>query len=220
MEFSRIGKHTVKCVISEQEILDLGYTLDDIMSNGKRTQEFMNHIFDLAEQKFQMNFEMGVRAVRADFLPNRSVAFTFSENNQNEGSIADRLKDLVGSLIESLIPAKKEEAENTDSITDFKMPEGVKIMVMFLFEEMDILNRFAKLVSGSFIPCNALYKFEDTYFLLMDLTDSTEEDVKRLSCLVDEYASDIVVGADKMAFIEEHGLPIIKEQAIETLSKL
>ena len=48
MEFSRIGEHTIKCVISEEEIYDLGYTMDEIMSNGERTQEFMNQIFDMA----------------------------------------------------------------------------------------------------------------------------------------------------------------------------
>ena len=44
MEFSRIGEHTIKCVISEEEIYDLGYTMDEIMSNGERTQEFMNQM--------------------------------------------------------------------------------------------------------------------------------------------------------------------------------
>ncbi len=29
MEFSRIGEHTIKCVISEEEIYDLGYTMDE-----------------------------------------------------------------------------------------------------------------------------------------------------------------------------------------------
>ena len=48
MEFSRIGEHTIKRVISEEEIYDLGYTMDEIMSNGERTQEFMNQIFDMA----------------------------------------------------------------------------------------------------------------------------------------------------------------------------
>ena len=48
MKFSKIGKHTIRCVISEQEIQDLGYTIEEIMSNGERTQEFMNQIFDMA----------------------------------------------------------------------------------------------------------------------------------------------------------------------------
>ena len=50
MEFSRIGEHTIKCVISEEEIYDLGYTMDEIMSNGDRTQEFMNKIFDMSSE--------------------------------------------------------------------------------------------------------------------------------------------------------------------------
>lgn len=44
MQFSRVGKHTIRCVISEQEILDMGYTMEEIMSNGERTQEFVNQI--------------------------------------------------------------------------------------------------------------------------------------------------------------------------------
>ena len=79
MEFSRMGKHTIKCVITEEEIFDMGYTLDEIMSNGERTQEFMNNIFDLAEQEFQTKFDMGIKTVRADFLPDHTLSLTFSD---------------------------------------------------------------------------------------------------------------------------------------------
>ena len=57
MEFSRDGQHTIRCVITEDEILELGFTLDEIVSNGARTQEFMNQIFDLAEQEFETKFD-------------------------------------------------------------------------------------------------------------------------------------------------------------------
>lgn len=223
MEFSRIGKHTIKCIISEQEILDLGYSLDDIMSNGARTQEFMNHIFDLAEQRFQTKFELGIKTVRADFMSDHTLALTFSEQT-GTGGMVDHLKDIVNSLIEGILPKDKTKdafvPEKEDSIENFKMPEGVKIEVMFLFDDIDTVTRFAGLVSVNPIPKNALYKFEGTYFLQMDLTNSSEEDVKRLSMLTDEYASDIVVGADKRAFIEEHGEAILKQEAIENLKLL
>ena len=58
MEFSRDGNNIIRCVISEEEIEELGYTLDDIISNGRRTQQFMNHIFDLAEQEFDTKFDL------------------------------------------------------------------------------------------------------------------------------------------------------------------
>ena len=77
MKFSRIGEHTIKCVISEEEIYDLGFTMEEIMSNGERTQEFMNQIFDMAEQEFEMKFDFGVKTVRADFLSNHTLSLTF-----------------------------------------------------------------------------------------------------------------------------------------------
>ena len=69
MEFSRVGEHTIRCVISEQEIEEMGYSLEDLMTNSEKSQTFMNQIFDMAEQEFQMNFDLGIRTVRADFLP-------------------------------------------------------------------------------------------------------------------------------------------------------
>ena len=79
MEFSRIGEHTIKCVISEEEIYDLGYTMDEIMSNGERTQEFMNQIFDMASEEFGTDFNSGIKTVRADFLADHTLSLTFSE---------------------------------------------------------------------------------------------------------------------------------------------
>ena len=94
MRFSRLGEHTIKCIISEDEIFDMGYTLDEIMSNGERTQEFMNCIFDKAEQEFQMRFDLGIKTVRADFLPDHTLSLTFSEHPTSSGMV-EHLKNIV-----------------------------------------------------------------------------------------------------------------------------
>lgn len=214
MEFSRVGKHTLKCLISEQEILDMGYTLDDIMSNGARTQEFMNYIFDLAEQKFDMKFDKGFKTVRADFMSDHTLALTFTEQNNTAGMV-EHLKDLVNGLIQNIEKSKVEKEED-----QFSLPEGVKIDVMLLFSDLDTITRFAKVAVLENMPRNALYKFEDTFFLFMDLSESSEEEVKRLSVIVDEYAQDIIVGAQKRAFVQEHGQVILKERAMEQLKEL
>ena len=52
---------------------------------------------------------------------------------------------------------------------------------------------------------------------MMDLSDSEEEDVRKLSVVIDEYATELFVGTEKRAFIYEHGKPIIREGAIEQL---
>lgn len=226
MEFNREGEHTIKCVISEEEIWELGYTIDDIISNSARTQEFMNRIFDIAEQELDIKFEQGVKAVRADILPNHTISLTFSETPGTQGMM-EHIKDIVNGLLTSIPKDKLQELKNigdlespkdtTLPIPDVDLDKEVRIIVLFAFEDLDILMRYAKHVQMDTMPFNQLYKFEDTYFLMMDMSHSEEEEVKRLSALTDEYATDIFVGAEKRAFIYEHGTAIIKERAIEQL---
>lgn len=223
MKFSREGDHIIRCVISEEEIEELGFTIEDIINNNARTQQFMNQIFDLAEQEFDTKFELGMKSVRADIMPDRTISLTFSEHPGAEG-VMDHIKDIVSGLL-STIPQKKLEEIKTekkksseDWATEYHLDKDEKIIVLFAFDDLDTLIRYAKQVRIECIPKNQLYKFEEIYFLIIDMTDSKEQDVKVLSSLTDEYAADIFVGAEKRAFIQEHGEMIIKEKAIEQLN--
>jgi len=223
MEFSREGNNIIRCVISEEEIEELGYTIDDIISNGRRTQQFMNQIFDLAEQEFDTKFELGIKSVRADILPDHTISLTFSEQPGTEG-VMDHIKDIVNGLLNTIPKQKWDEIkaikDSGIQSTETEQDTVAKIIVLFAFEELDILMRYAKQVVVEQIPFNQLYKFDGIYFLMMDMTDSKEEDVRKLSALTDEYAADIFVGAEKRAFIYEHGKEILKERAIEQLREI
>lgn len=223
MEFSREGNNIIRCVISEEEIEELGYTIDDIISNGRRTQQFMNQIFDLAEQEFDTKFELGIKSVRADILPDHTISLTFSEQPGTEG-VMDHIKDIVNGLLNTIPKQKWDEIkaikDSGIQSTEAEQDTVAKIIVLFAFEELDILMRYAKQVAVEQIPFNQLYKFDGIYFLMMDMTDSKEEDVRKLSALTDEYAADIFVGAEKRAFIYEHGKEILKERAIEQLREI
>ena len=110
MEFSREGNNIIRCVISEEEIEELGYTIDDIISNGARTQQFMNQIFDLAEQEFDTKFELGIKSVRADIMPDHTISLTFSEHPGPEG-VMDHIKDIVNGLLNTIPKEKWDEIE-------------------------------------------------------------------------------------------------------------
>lgn len=225
MEFSREGEHTIRCVITEEEIEELGYTIDDIISNGVRTQEFMNRIFDMAEQELDTKLDMGVKSVRADIMPDHTISLTFSEHPGSEGMM-EHIKDIVNGLLNT-IPKQKWDEIKAIKENDKVPPKAetttenpLKIVVLFAFEDLDIIIRYAKQVRMQVIPFNELYKFDGAYFLMLDLTDCKEEEVKGLSSLTDEYATDVFVGSEKRAFIREHGTAILKERAIEQLKEI
>ena len=222
MEFSREGNNIIRCVISEEEIEELGYTIDDIISNSSRTQQFMNQIFDMAEQEFDTKFELGIKSVRADIMPDHTISLTFSEQPGTEG-VMDHIKDIVNGLLNTIPKQKWDELKGIkgkDIEKTVESTDAPRVVVLFAFEDLDILMRYAKQVQVESVPFNQLYKFEGIYFLMMDMTDSQEADVRKLSALTDEYAADIFVGAEKRAFIYEHGDVIIKERAIEVLREI
>ena len=186
MEFSREGNNIIRCVISEEEIEELGYTIDDIISNGARTQQFMNQIFDLAEQEFDTKFELGIKSVRADIMPDHTISLTFSEHPGTEG-VMDHIKDIVNGLLNTIPKQKWDEIkaikdsskkESIPSSTDAEIP---RIIVLFAFEELDTLMRYAKQVKVEQIPFNQLYKFDGIYFLMMDMSESLRTSSSLLS---------------------------------------
>ena len=221
IEFSREGEHSIRCIITEEEIEELGYTVDEILTNSERTQEFMNEIFDLAEQEFDTKFDLGVKTVRADFLPDHTLALTFSEH-PSSGGMMEHLKDIVNGLLNS-IPQdkwneiKKNVAENTEKDSEEYEPN---IIVQFAFSDMDILCKFAKRVTLDPVPENVLYRYGDQLYLIMDVSYCSEQEVFRLSTLTDEYAAKVQVGPERRAFLKEHGKVILKECAVEQLREL
>lgn len=240
MKFSRIGEHTIKCTITEQEIGDLGYTIDDILSNSERTQEFMNQIFDMAEKEFQTKFDLGIKTVRADFMSDHTLSLTFSEHPAN--GMMEHLKDIIGGLIGSfakeklgdlsqeLAKATKELANAAENAAaagraagaseQSKDEEEVRVIALFTFDSMDVVTAFAKQVDVEPIPPNSLYKWEEKYIITTELSSYNEKEVLRLSVLTDEYASNIQVGAERRAFLQEHAKCILNEHAIEQLKLL
>ena len=202
MKFSKIGKHTIRCVISEQEIQDLGYTIEEIMSNGERTQEFMNQIFDMAEQSFETKLELGIKTVRADFMSDHTLALTFSEHPGSD-EMMEHLKDIVNGLMNA-IPQQK-WAQINEARQNEGNPDQVPVYDTIMPPDL---------------PMGQLYKYEDRYMLILTFSGMEEGSLRRLSNLTDEYAQDILVGAERKAFIQEHGICILKNDALQQLRQL
>ena len=231
MEFSRVGEHTIRCVISEQEIEEMGYSLEDLMTNSEKSQTIMNQNFDMAEQEFQMNFDLGIRTVRADFLPDHNISLTFSEH-QGSSAMLDHLKDIVNNMLSS-IPEQYQEKLKMESQKNEEMQGRgnrldtnkesvslVSIIAMARFDSLDRVISFAKQIKGIAIPDSELLKFKDYYVLAMDLSLYKEKEVYSLSAIIDEYAGGVEVGIERLAYYEEHGEIIIEENVIEELQEI
>ena len=49
MEIERLGENKIRCALSEEEIREMGYNIDEIIGNTEVTQEFMRAVVELVE---------------------------------------------------------------------------------------------------------------------------------------------------------------------------
>lgn len=150
-------------------------------------------------------------------MADHTLSLTFSEHPATEGMM-EHLKDIVNGLLNSL-PAEAAENEKIKKAGQLQKA-GYGVCCNVHFEKFDVAVRFAKMIKGLPMPFSQLFKFEGEYFMSMDLSGYDEHELEKMSVIADEYADDIIAGADKRAFLMEHAKVILDDKAIESLAQL
>ena len=155
--------------------------------------------------------------MRADFMSDHTLALTFSEHPGSD-EMMEHLKDIVNGLMNA-IPQQK-WAQINEARQNEGNPDQVPVYATIVFADFDRLLRYAKNIMPPDLPTGQLYKYEDRYMLILTFSGMEEGSLRRLSNLTDEYAQDILVGAERKAFIQEHGICILKNDALQQLRQL
>ena len=99
MRFKRIDVDTVRCIISEEELMENGLEVDDFLQNDGRTESFLRKIISMAEEEVGYKVQGGNITIQVAVLPEHTLALTFSE--KPELGISNMLENLK-SAVESL----------------------------------------------------------------------------------------------------------------------
>ena len=47
MEIKRVGENKIRCALTEDEIREMGFDIDEIIGNGEATQKFMRVVLKI-----------------------------------------------------------------------------------------------------------------------------------------------------------------------------
>ena len=122
MEIERLGENKIRCALSEEEIREMGYNIDEIIGNTEVTQEFMRAVVELVEEQGNISLQNISPVVKAELLQDHSMAITFGGDSEMSFK---NLVDTVGQLMNQLAPEKISEfrqmnqEEKKSAIDDF-----------------------------------------------------------------------------------------------------
>ena len=98
----------------------------------------------------------------------------------------------------------------------------VDIAKLFVFDQLDEVNRLARVLKGFYNGCNVLYKnkLNRKYYLIISKSQHTPEEFNKVCNILAEYAHQEKYSSAIRAYFEEHYELILKEDALQTLSKI
>lgn len=232
MEIKRIGENKIRCALSESEIEQLGFDIDEIIGDSETTQRFIQSVLDAMEEQENIHLEHISPMVRAELLPDHSMAITFG--GDSDMGIQD-LVDTVSNLMSKIAPERLEEfkrlnqpkeetKENTPEQKSADTAEDVqkeaRMICALRFPNIVDASEMCKVCFQDKFPKSALYKLDGEYYLILDFTKFEKNEMRPFAFGAMEYDAGHISDEKQIAFIREQGSYIVKKDAVEMLMQL
>jgi negative regulator of genetic competence, sporulation and motility len=232
MEIKRIGENKIRCALSESEIEQLGFDIDEIIGDSETTQRFIQSVLDAMEEQENIHLEHISPMVRAELLPDHSMAITFG--GDSDMGIQD-LVDTVSNLMSRIAPERLEEfkrlnqpkKETKESTSEQKSRDAAeeaqkesRMICALRFPNIVDASEMCKVCFQDKFPKSALYKLDGEYYLVLDFTKFEKNEMRPFAFGAMEYDAGHISDEKQIAFIKEQGSYIVKKDAVEMLMQL
>ena len=226
MRFKRISTDTVRCIVSQDELMENGLNMDDFMSNSGRTEEFLRKMLTQAEQEVGFRVQGGPLTIQVAALPENNLALTFSEKQtgSNFMELLEGLRSAMSNLSDAVNEKVKDKQEGTQG-TD-PQAGGERDSYLLEFHGMEDLRAFCRNVAEEAEEelgmDSALYYLEEDgiYGLILQKGKMEKKQLCRVVSASMEFLEAASANEMQIAYIQEHGKCMLGNRAITQLQKL
>jgi len=223
MEIKRLKDNQIRCALTEEEIIEMGFNIDDIIGNGEVTQKFMQVVLEKVEEQEAIDVGHISPMVRAELMPDHSMAITFGGISPEEkkgmlNRIMEMMEELSGRQSEGEALAAVQTEKETGNEKE-EIQENAKLALEF--SSIDEAVRISKVFIGKEkLPFSSFYKMKDKYYLIMEFEGFVKSEMKALAFTIVEYGNRRIAETAGIAFIKEHGKCILAKDAVSDLMQL
>ena len=189
MEFKRIDKDTVNCIITEDDMFEQGIKLEDLFEKKKEAMDFLHEVMKKAEEEVDYKPTGSFMPLQITVLPDHSVSLTLSENaSASFSEILKNLTDKAGiklpkQVLEDIGDSANEERLNR--LNEYlKSLKQITNSVKDMIEENDIVkDKSDKVALNSNATVESSGKLADkltTKASKKDSKDAKDKDLSRL----------------------------------------
>lgn len=99
MEFERIGKNTIQCHMTVEEMNEYGLRIEDFFTNQEKSRDFLEQLVERAEEEIGYEVEGGMISMQLMRMPDDSLIITFSDRGEDGlHSMLNQIQNLAGMI--------------------------------------------------------------------------------------------------------------------------
>lgn len=119
MDFERIGRNTVQCHMTVEEMHEYGLGIEDFFTNQEKSRDFLEQLVERAGEEIGYEVESGMVSMQLVRLPDDSLIITFSDRgDESLQNVLNQIQNLAGmidhSTAEEIMSALAREADEAD----------------------------------------------------------------------------------------------------------
>ena len=152
--------------------------------------------------------------------PEKLSEFRQMNKEEKQSAIDDFLEKYKAKHSQDAKKTETEDANGTEQKEDNEIFE-TSVPFSLEFSSLDEMLRLIRLAPFTEkMPTSSLYKFQQKYYLVMDLIHFSREELRPFAFTIVEYNNCRYAEVGQIAFIKEHGKCIVENEALQTLMQL
>ncbi len=250
MKIEKISDTQIRCTLSRQDLADRDLKLSELAYGSDKAKDLFRELMVQASYECGFEAEdipLMIEAIPVsgdclvlvvtkvedpDELDTRFSNFSsFRDSGHDEdsssitSSVADEILECFGQL-GALLGKNKEAAEKTTSPEELPIPEETPVSntltKVYSFPTLKAATVLSRLISPYYFGESTLYKDEvsSCYYLVLHMSDHTPEEFNRVCNVISEYGTPVNTAYSSLSYFEEHFKPIVKTDAVQTLTVL
>lgn len=244
MKIEKINDNKIRCVLTRDDLANRNIKLSELAYGSEKARSLFRDMMEQAAHQFGFEADNIPLMIEAIPMPNECIILDITKVSDPEeldtrfsrfsqGSAenapsapkeflpdgADEVLDLFQKLLEHHMKnAPKENKEEQAA----SLASELDMRKLYLFPILGPILEAAKVLQPIYHGENRLYKNPETegYHLVITKSDHTPEEFNKVCNILSEYGTSSKYTASNEAYMQEHYISLLKEQALQHLAEI
>ena len=207
MKIEKITDNIFRVTITVNDLEQRQIDINSIDINSPQTIALLNDLMEQVANQFGYDFT-GTQLI-IDPVPNHDNSFDITITKIDE--------DMDFESIHKYIKTRYKKSD----VSVKKKANGVfSNIIVYSFRTFDDVCRLAEIIYDIYIGTSSLYKHDGAFYLALSKSHVKIHDERSLECKLSEFGTRINNPGTFEGYLNEHGVLLIEEQAVERLRDL